>query len=84
MLSVGDARPVNVGVAVCARFAPGRTGGGRIVDGFLIGPEGRDGAVVAIIVCCGGLRWKLERCMYVSPTLKHAVAGCHGYGSLIT
>jgi hypothetical protein len=31
MLSAGDALPVSVGVAVCARFGPGRAVGGRIV-----------------------------------------------------
>lgn len=48
ILSVGDILPVNVGVAVCALFAPGRAGGGRMVDTFRVGPGGFIGTEVAI------------------------------------
>lgn len=47
-LPVGDVLPVSVGVAVRALLAPGRGGGGRIVDGFLETPVGRGGIGAAI------------------------------------
>lgn len=42
--SAGDALPVSVGVAVCARLAAGRGGGGRIDAMFLfVSPACRTG-----------------------------------------